>query len=603
METTREIVESVLSPGTTKALWTTGYWPALPFTPQDFNMGAVLTAVLYMFRWGKRRGLGKFVETFGNKGSTGYSKPTIENVTAKVAGNNPCFIGFNSDIGKAILGDLLLTFCFENKKNLPGRAQQIQRVFPIHYLASWIDLPNHVANLRYIPELLVSILSGNSGHNTNPNKRMPSKFPLGSSFQDNALLKLYGPGMSIRGELKTSMRSDTFQDLEPDALKIGIDQLTLIRVAQECGEAPIKARGGGEREEVPDQQPIAVKATNIFREDINVLLQAYGPSVPRKAFSLMLESCLSLGFTGIYLSSVKMLLEWEKRGSLPELKDQEPWAVFLDCSIGTNNRLRALAEESMDNILKVFVRFPTVLMLLRILDERVRRDRRLRNDLPADSPNAAAFINLLGAVLINDHACSDKIQDDLDEKCFQLADEMESRSMNQSVVDALRQNEPDPAIRLAEALVRLIGDDLRKKHFMAALDAMTMANMNHGLVKKRITLRKSRDGKSQRSDTRSMVLTNSMLDFLVHRHLRKAAKGKSIKSLSLPQFISILKTRYGFFINEAPPYTSISADYLEKNKRILESRLRDLGLLVGVNDSESMKRLKPRYHADGDDDE
>lgn len=603
METTREIVESVLSPGTTKALWTTGYWPALPFTPQDFNMGAVLTAVLYMFRWGKRRGLGKFVSTFGDKGSTGYSKPTIENVTAKVAENETCFDGFNSDIGKAILGDLLLTFCFENKKSLLGRSQQIQRVFPIHYFASWIDLPKDVANLRYIPELLVSILSWNSGHNSNHNKRKLSKFPLGSSFQDNDLLKLYGPGMAIKGELKTSMRSDTFQELEPEALEIGIDQLTLIRVAQECGEAPSKARGGGDREEISDQQPIATKATNVFREDINVLLQAYGSSVPRKAFSLMLESCLSLGFTGIYLSSVKMLIEWEKRGSLPELKDQEPWGVFVDCSIGTNNRLRALAEESMENILKAFVRFPTVLMVLRILDERVRRDKKLKNDLPDRSPNAVVFINLLGEVLVNDHTYSEKIQDDLEEKCLQLADDMESRSVNQSVVDALRQNEPDPAIKLAEALVHLIGDDLRKKHLMAALDAMTMANINHGLVKKRITPRKSRDGKSRRSDLRSMVLTNSMLDFLVHRHLRKAAKGKSVKTLSLPEFISILKTRYGFFINEAPPNTSIASEYLDRNKRILESRLRDLGLLVGVNDSESMKRLKPRYHAEGDDHE
>jgi hypothetical protein len=37
---------------------------------------------------------------------------------------------------------------------------------------------------------------------------------------------------------------------------------------------------------------------------------------------------------------------------------------------------------------------------------------------------------------------------------------------------------------------------------------------------------------------------------------------------------------------------------LLRNKNWLERRLRDLGLLIGVNDAESMKQLKPRYHGE-----
>jgi hypothetical protein len=99
------------------------------------------------------------------------------------------FEGFETRTGQAILGDLLLTFCLENKKHLTGRNQQIQRVYPIHYLASWIDLPEHVTNLRYIPELLVSILSGNTN---NARSGAPkSLFPLAQSFEDNLLLNLF----------------------------------------------------------------------------------------------------------------------------------------------------------------------------------------------------------------------------------------------------------------------------------------------------------------------------------------------------------------------------------------------------------------------------
>jgi hypothetical protein len=48
-------------------LWTVNYFPALPFTPQHFEVGGLLPAMLYMARWGYRRGKGRFIETFGQK--------------------------------------------------------------------------------------------------------------------------------------------------------------------------------------------------------------------------------------------------------------------------------------------------------------------------------------------------------------------------------------------------------------------------------------------------------------------------------------------------------------------------------------------------------
>jgi hypothetical protein len=40
---------------------------------------------------------------------------------------------------------------------------------------------------------------------------------------------------------------------------------------------------------------------------------------------------------------------------------------------------------------------------------------------------------------------------------------------------------------------------------------------------------------------------------------------------------------------------TISNDFLQTNRATLERRLRDLGLLIGVNDAEAMKRLQPRF--------
>ena len=98
----------------------------------------------------------------------------------------------------------------------------------------------------------------------------------------------------------------------------------------------------------------------------------------------------------------------------------------------------------------------------------------------------------------------------------------------------------------------------------------------------------------------SMALSDTMLDYLVHRHLRRSGKGFKAHDLSLAKFIELLRERYGLHVDQAPPDVAISSDSLARNRRFLERRLRDLGLLVGVNDAESMKRLRQRFEAEID---
>jgi hypothetical protein len=48
----KKIVEDALGPARTRALWTANYYPALPFTPQSFEVGVLLPAMLFMARFG-----------------------------------------------------------------------------------------------------------------------------------------------------------------------------------------------------------------------------------------------------------------------------------------------------------------------------------------------------------------------------------------------------------------------------------------------------------------------------------------------------------------------------------------------------------------------
>ena len=95
-----------------------------------------------------------------------------------------------------------------------------------------------------------------------------------------------------------------------------------------------------------------------------------------------------------------------------------------------------------------------------------------------------------------------------------------------------------------------------------------------------------------------MVLSDSALGYLVHLHALPKRKDSERPEISFKAFIDLIRKRYGFHIDRPPPGMDISNTLLERNKTILERRLRDLGLLIGVNDAQSMKRLCPRFEFD-----
>ena len=75
--TVKTIVEDALGPQRTRILWTANYYPALPFAPQSFEIEALLPVMLYMARFGYRRGKGNFVKTFGRDCDGKPKAPTI----------------------------------------------------------------------------------------------------------------------------------------------------------------------------------------------------------------------------------------------------------------------------------------------------------------------------------------------------------------------------------------------------------------------------------------------------------------------------------------------------------------------------------------------
>lgn len=598
--TARAIVDEVLGRAMTKYIWTANYDKVMPLSMQDFDLTAVLPAIFYMFRFGHRRGKGRFLETFGGDGVTTDKKrvATVDRVAAILA-EHETFAGFDTAVEKAILGDLLLSFCLENKKRELGRQEQVIRVAPPHYMASWIDLPQSVINLRYVPEMIVAMLADQQGDFVEQNKDGDKTwFAVGQGFEDNLLLKIFHKGVTREGPLG-DRKSDRFDE----SADVGIDQLLMIRLAQLVGQAPDKLRGkegGGDR--VSNQRPIAEKAAKHFSEDLRHFIRGYAEAIPRHSFVEMLEACVSVGLTTIFTSVVELLFEWSASGRVRQRNDQSPAHLFVDCSNGMHKSLRAIGEQSMDDFMRRIDRLPVVLMALRLLDYQARYDSSLRKMEFTNKPYATAWLNLLGDLLEERRNEGRDINRDLDRFARRLAEAFEEDYPEAAGILGNDQHQPSPVWRLADALTFLQGRTSTQNNVSSLFDSSLLLGRPNGIATKRRVIRSDvRSGRKTR-DVRCVVLTDSVLDHLVHLHLLHNAKSGRYRPLPYAEFLSILRKRHGFCIDSAPPGVTASNDLLQENRSILERRLRDLGLLVGVNDAESMKYLRPRFEPEHGDD-
>jgi len=581
------------------AVWSSNCELAIPFSIQDFSVRSLLPAVMYMFRWGHRRGRGRFHAAFGGEeaGRTAVAARqanlSITDVTESLAQRADWFTGFTEPHARIILSDLLLSCCLENSRGEEGRDKQVKRVFPTHFLASWIDLPEFVSHLRMVPELLVALLARQpegeriSGGVTN------GVFGVGTGIDANLLLSVLGRGTVINPALISDLAGDRYNEEQP----VGLDQLLTIRVAQTCGKAPGKMRGQGENEWIPNRVPLAGRAATTLVADLEAILQWYGGSIPRQSLLPMLDVCLALGLTNIFLSSARILESWQRDGSVPPPTEQTPWPLLVDCSNGGEAVLRRAVEQSMQECLQRLERLPILFNCLNLLDYKAQNTARLRKEhLPPRQPDATSWIRFLGHLLHGRQREAGSILDDLADKAVELANQLEQKELEPNVVHLLRsgQTPQDQVWALAEGIFLLMGSVKQSKRLLDCLSCCLMKDEQGALTESRQVRRQGLSG-PRNYLVRTFVLSNTALDFLVHRYLAPTTAGQPRQALSYPNFLRLLRENYGLHIDKAPPGMVVAQEHLILNRRVLEKRLRDLGVLSGVNDAESMKRLHPRF--------
>ena len=585
----RACVDKVLVRKMTQEIWSGNYHKVLPITVLDFEMSAVLPAVFYMFRFGQRRGGGNFLKTFGDKVESASQRRRSANIerVAETLSGAAGLDGFKGEPEKAILGDLLLCFCLENIRHTLGRDQQIQRVAPAHYMASWIDLPESVVHLRFVPEMIVAMLADQKGESVGPSDdKKRTYFPVGKKYEENILLEAFSQGVVRRGKVISDLTSDRFNEADDS---VGLDQLLMIRLAQQLEAAPDKVRGR-EAGPISNQRPIAKRAAEDFSEGIRRFTRAYAAPVPRYALVDMMESCIAIGLTTILTSTIELLFRWSDTGEVPDRQEQEPAPLFVDCSNGVELSMRNVAKQSMDDAMRRMERFPVILMVLRLLDYHARDNREIKKQNIPTRPYATAWLNLLGDLLHDRHEQAQRIRFGIEDHADKLAEELAGDYPEAAEIFDNADNN-HPVWRLAKGLMLLMGSGFRN-NLTGMIDSSLLVGRPNGLAAKWKTTR-GLGGRSR--DVRSLVFTDSVLDYLVHLHLLKSGNKPGVRPLSFRAFLEVLCERYGFHVDTAPPGMPLSNELLQRNRTILERRLRDLGLLVGVNDAEAMKRLEPRF--------
>jgi hypothetical protein len=592
--TPRAIVEEVLNKGFTNKIWSANCTEVFPVTFSSFDLTAVLPAVLYMCRFAVRRGRGQFLNVFGGEGTKKEKKTaaTVQRV-AEVLSAKPGFSGFETDTEKSILGDLLLSFCLENQSHTIGRDKPLARVAPAHYLSSWLDLPDRISDLRLVPEMIVALLAGQDGEyveQTGASEDRP--FAVGRGISDNILLQTFADGIVPRAG-KTVLY-DLAADMFNEQTSVGIDQLLMIRMAQSLQKAPDKIRGK-EDPRISTQLPIAQKVSRYFSEDLQDFIGGFGRQIPRQTFIATLEASMALGLFSMFTCTAEMLFTWFEQGSLPALENQSPASFFVDASSGVTRGLRDASETSMGDFFRRLESLPVILMCIRLLDHEAQSDEQLKEHRKAIRPHANSWIDCLGQVLHKRVPESQDLHRYFSRVSHQLTSSLEAENEAAARILAASDVQENVVIRLATCFSYLQGRSNTIKNLLAWIDSALMAKTPAALTRKRSVNRVAGGAASSRRDARSFILTDDFLDYIVHLHLARACSDGAQNPLSFKDLLVKLRERYGLYVDQCPPGAVISDELLRLNRSVLERRLRDLGLLVGVNDAESMKHLRPRY--------
>lgn len=594
----RETLRQALGPAVERKVWSSNVESLLPLTFNDVDLEAVMPAVLYMLRWGARRGTGRFVTTFARTNDESGSITALDIADKLLETTNSFSLdpAVTHATQQTIIANLVSGLCFDNRKSKLGVDQPIQRVYPVHYLASKFDLPDRVANLRGVPELVVGILTSYGSHKIVQESKPGLLRSVRQDFdtvQTRLLLSIYAGAIQVdeQDSRNATNRANPNEVLDEwRASTLGIDQLLLIRASQCLDRFPPSQGSSGHNWQ--PRLPVTERQNKFFEQDLRDFLRYFAADLPRSALNRSIEAIIGVNLFAILTSFCNIMNHWLESGTVLNENQQNPLKILVDCSSGKDRDLRDRAEASFSSVRNRYLASALPIKVFQLINAFAENSK--GEDFP--SGETAQPVDLLiaaGEVLLQ------RTGERLRRRLEDASDDLRNLLLDDREYDTLAIGLANPAdlpvTALARTIIAMMGPKTVEGYMSQMLESAlgTDGTRGTGMLAKRNTQR-SRDGntRSYRQE-RSLRMPDSVLETLAHRLLVERSY-YSNERLNVRDFITELSNRYGLCIDQIDDFP-VDTELLHRNREYFEERLRALGLLEGVNDAENMKRIRLRF--------
>ena len=559
----------------------------LPFEPlflPDFNYfqsASMWPGLLYVFRRALRRGKGNWLDKYGVATGAGPNqRPTPRFVAQRLPQLVSSLAGFADRDGQEILADWLAAAALETVNGTADPDDPVIRAVPLHYFTSWIDLPQPFVHLRGLPELLAGALSQQHGSELAKSEKGP--FGVKCDPEQNLLFHVFGTGWRMTDE--NDLTGDGYDEETP----LDPDVLLAVRLGQSLGTSPEQVRGDKGR--VPLYQPLCGDRLRRLREDLSVLLRAYGGSCPPAALMELLSATLVVNLTTYLLCHARTAIDLWTTGEVREARPEEV-GLFVDVGDGDDPAARRMAQQAYNAHVDLLQRYVTVHLGFRWLGRFADPKTRLvRAKLP--DPHTETVDHLAALVALReDPDIGPKFDSEARAHLRRLADAYEAAEESPGdEADALLKGETDRDARPFDVWIRvlsLIQPDLSDRLINNFYVGCTGANTPFGVMHP-----------GNRKEPNHYVLSNPVVEALVHSQTVTRNSGLRERRPAVREFLRELREAYGLYVDGVPRSldpTGGPRSLRDGNLRALKERLRLLGLFREVSDAEAMQRIRPRY--------
>lgn len=360
-------------------------------------------------------------------------------------------------------------------------------------------------------------------------------------------------------------------------------------------------RAGGDR-----FAPVCIGSADLMAEDIQRLL-FYKPFMPRSVMVEYLKVLLSFHLALYHLRLLKLLPAWQRLGGANSLcaesacpmkprEQRDPQGdcpyqlgLVVDLSGSAESPTAALAERSADGYYRRIPGFVRAYFVAKKLDEfsehLVRRGKLIR---PLNSVfSVGELYGLQGEPFAEER-----------DKFFgeRLAGLLESLSEGDggldTEVEAITKMGLSDFETYIEILVALRGA-FHRKYIIESLDATMLKNKSGALLAQT----------RARNAPRRFALESRLLEVLLQIAVLRPGgdQGYFTGEMRIDDLLTLLRERYGLYIDRLPPGEALSAPTIEERKALRSNvqaftgRLREIGFYRDLSDAYVTQTVVPRY--------